>query len=121
MSMMGQSGYGMMRSMRKREELGGKRVNRATAARVLRFARPYRRIILVFLAVVVVSSVIAVVTPLLAGDVINAITGGKPDAGSVVIRLAVAIAVLSILDAALLAGPAGAVVAHRRGHHLQPA
>jgi ATP-binding cassette subfamily B protein len=100
MSMMGPSGYGMMRSMRKREELGTKRVNRATALRVVRFARPYRMIIGVFLAVVVASSIIAVVTPLLAGHVINAITGGKPGAGGTVVRLAIAIAVLAVFDAA---------------------
>jgi ATP-binding cassette subfamily B protein len=89
----------MMRSMRRREELGGKRVARGTALRVMRFARPYRTIIAVFLAVVVASSVIAVVTPLLAGHVINAITAGGSGAGATVVRIAVLIAALAVLDA----------------------
>jgi ATP-binding cassette subfamily B protein len=101
MSTMGPSGWGMMRSMRRREELGGKRVARGTALRVMRFARPYRTVIAVFLAIVVASSIIAVVTPLLAGDVINAITRGGPDAGSTVLRIASLIAGLAVLDAAL--------------------
>ena len=48
----------------------------------------------------VASSVIAVVTPVLAGDVINAITAAQPDAGRVVVILiALVIAGLAVLDA----------------------
>ncbi len=95
------SSWNMMRSMRRKDELGDKRVGKATALRVLRFARPYRRFITLFLLLVVISSGIAVATPVLAGDVINAITGGKPDAGRVVIMIALTIAGLAVLDAVL--------------------
>jgi ATP-binding cassette subfamily B protein len=98
---MGASSWGMMRSMRRRDELGDKKVGRETALRVLRFARPYRRIIGLFLLLVVASSVIAVATPVLAGDVINTISAGRPDAARVVITIALVIAGLAVLDAVL--------------------
>jgi ATP-binding cassette subfamily B protein len=100
MAMMGPS-WGMMRSMRRKDELGDKRVGRATAMRVFRFARPYRKVIAVFLALVVVSSIIAVATPVLAGDVVNTITKGGSGAGAAVIRIALIIAGLAVLDAAI--------------------
>src|SRR5262245_37577066 len=104
MGSMGVSSWSMMRSMRRRDELGGKKVGRETALRVLRFARPYRRFIVVFLVLVVASSTIAVATPVLAGDVINAITANRPDAAAVVLRIALLIAGLAVIDAGLSLG-----------------
>ncbi|HEX6871459.1 MAG TPA: ABC transporter ATP-binding protein [Micromonosporaceae bacterium] len=97
---MASSGWGMMRSMRRRDELGDRKVGRETALRVLRFAHPFRAMISVFLVLVVASSSVAVVTPLLAGDVINVISRGGPDAASTVIRIALLIALLAVVDAA---------------------
>jgi len=71
----------------------------ATARRILRFARPHRRKLVGFVVLSVVTSGLAVATPVLAGDVVNAIVAG--DDRSVVVRLALAIAVLAVLDAAL--------------------
>ena len=113
MATMGPSGWGMMRSMRRREELGGKRVAPGTALRVIRFARPYRTMIAVFLVIVVASSVIAVVTPLLAGNVINAITRSGPDAGGIVVRIAVLIAGAGDPGRRAVTGATSAVLAHR--------
>jgi ATP-binding cassette, subfamily B, bacterial len=98
---MASSSWSMMRSARRREELGDKRVGRETALRVLRFARPYRLLIGAFLVLVVATSAIAVATPVLAGDVVNAITGGGPGAGGTVVRIALIIGALAVLDAAL--------------------
>jgi len=95
------SSWSMMRSMRRKDELGNHRVGRETALRVLRFARPYRRIISIFLLLVVASSAIAVWTPVLAGDVINAITKGGPSAATTVIHIALLIAALAVVDAGL--------------------
>ncbi|GAB3884807.1 ABC transporter ATP-binding protein [Kibdelosporangium lantanae] len=67
--------------------------------RVLRFARPHRGLLIMFLVLTVASSVLAVTTPLLAGQVVNAIVGGH-EAG-VVIGLAVLIAGLAVIDAGL--------------------
>jgi ATP-binding cassette subfamily B protein len=91
----------MLRSMRREQELGDHKVGRDVALRVLRFARPFRRPIALFLFLVICSSVIAVATPVLAGDVVNAITDGGPDAAATVVRIAVLIAALAVLDAGL--------------------
>src|SRR5438128_134553 len=98
--------WGMLRSMRRENELAGQKVGRETALRVLRFARPYRGPITIFLVLVVLSSLIAVLTPVLAGDVINTISPpkGQPppaDPAGTVIRIALLIAGLAIVDAAL--------------------
>jgi ATP-binding cassette subfamily B protein len=97
---MAPASWGMMRSMRRKDELAGRRVDRATALRVLRFARPYYKIISLFLVLVVFSSGIAVATPVLAGKVINAISAHQPDAGRIVVTIALLIAGLAVLDAA---------------------
>ncbi|MFB9239076.1 ABC transporter ATP-binding protein [Plantactinospora siamensis] len=96
---MGGGGWSMLRSMRSKDDVAGHKVSRETGRRIVDFARPYRRDILVFLATVVVSAVIGVATPVLAGWVVNAITKGGSDAGATVIRLAVIIAVLAVADA----------------------
>jgi ATP-binding cassette subfamily B protein len=97
-------GWGLRGSMRRRDELGNRRVGRETALRVLRYARPYRRMIGLFLVVVVISSGIAVATPVLAGSVVNAISRPGPDAGRVVAMIALLIAGLAVVDAALSLG-----------------
>lgn len=48
---------------------------RSTVRRIAAFARPHRRMIAVFLALSVVTAVLTVVTPILAGRVVNQITG----------------------------------------------
>ncbi|NKQ53779.1 ABC transporter ATP-binding protein [Amycolatopsis sp. K13G38] len=68
-----------------------------TVRRVARFARPYWRGLAVFLVLTVVSAVIAVTTPLLAGKVVDAIVA-RHGAG-IVILLAIVVAVLAVADA----------------------
>ena len=63
--------WDMMRSMRRREDLAGRRVGRETAIRILRFAKPYRWMVSAFLVLVVASSLIAVANPVLAGKVVK--------------------------------------------------
>ncbi|HEX6077390.1 MAG TPA: ABC transporter ATP-binding protein [Micromonosporaceae bacterium] len=94
--MMG-SGWGFLRSIRNEEAVKDRTVNRQTVRRILGFARPYRRDIGLFLVVVVLSAIAGVATPVLAGRVINAITGGG-DQGEVV-TIALLIAGLAVLDA----------------------
>ncbi|MFI5608032.1 ABC transporter ATP-binding protein [Amycolatopsis sp. NPDC051903] len=74
-------------------------LTRGTVKRVARFARPHWVRLLVFLVLTIVSAVLAVTTPVLAGKVVDAIVGGHDL--SFVIWLAVVIAVLAILDAGL--------------------
>ncbi|MDQ3523501.1 MAG: ABC transporter ATP-binding protein, partial [Chloroflexota bacterium] len=71
---------------------------KATLRRIGQFAKPHRRALALFMALSVVTAGLAVLTPLLAGDVINAISGDG-DQG-VVIRLAVLIAAIAIAEAA---------------------
>ncbi|CAN5844366.1 ABC transporter ATP-binding protein [soil metagenome] len=71
---------------------------KATLRRICQFAKPHRRALAWFMALSVVTAGLAVLTPLLAGDVINAISGDG-DQG-VVIRLAVLIAAIAIAEAA---------------------
>ncbi|WP_431873323.1 ABC transporter ATP-binding protein [Amycolatopsis sacchari] len=70
-----------------------------TVRRVARFARPYWRMLAVFLVLTVLSAVIAVSTPLLAGKVVDTIVGGH--GAGLVIMLAVVVAGLAIVDAGL--------------------
>ncbi|HEY0700584.1 MAG TPA: ABC transporter ATP-binding protein, partial [Micromonospora sp.] len=96
----GMGGWSMLRSMRSSDEVDAHRVSRGTGRRIIAFAQPYRRDIVVFLVTVVLAAVIGVATPVLAGDVINAITRGDGASGTVV-RLALFIAGLAVADALL--------------------
>jgi ABC-type multidrug transport system fused ATPase/permease subunit len=71
----------------------------ATLRRIARFARPHRRALAGFLLLSVLTSVLAVATPVLAGRVVNTIVGaGDTD---LVVTLAVAIAAIALLEAGL--------------------
>jgi ATP-binding cassette subfamily B protein len=94
-------GWSMLRAMRNEEEVRDRRISLATARRVLAFARPYRRDIWIFLVAVVLDAGIGVATPVLAGRVVNTITKGGSGAGSAVVRIAVLIAALAVVDAGL--------------------
>jgi ATP-binding cassette subfamily B protein len=95
------SSWMMLRSIQNSDRVTKHHLTRGTTRRILRFARPYRRDIVVFLITVVLDACIGVATPLLAGHVVNAITGGGAGAAGVVVRLALAIAVLAVVDAFL--------------------
>src|SRR6476660_958847 len=97
----GMGGWQMLRSMRKEGEVSGRRIGRDTWRRVLAFAGPYRRDIAVFLLAVVIDSIIGVLTPVLAGRVVNTITRGGSEAGATGIRIALFIAALAVADALL--------------------
>ncbi|MFC4605116.1 ABC transporter ATP-binding protein [Rhodococcus kronopolitis] len=71
----------------------------ATLRRILGFAQPHRRRLVLFLVVSVATAALAVATPVLAGQVIDAIVAGS-DSG-VVVRLALLIALIAIVEAAL--------------------
>ncbi|MGW5112200.1 ABC transporter ATP-binding protein [Nocardia sp. NPDC004123] len=71
----------------------------ATARRILAFARPHHRQLVAFLVFSIVSALLAVATPVLAGRVVDAIVGhGAP---RTVITLAGIIAAVAVLDAGL--------------------
>ncbi|WP_280336357.1 ABC transporter ATP-binding protein [Nocardia wallacei] len=74
-------------------------LSRATARRILRFARPHRPLLVGFLVFSVVSAVLSVANPVLAGRVVDKIVGQSAP-GSVVL-LAAVIGVVAVFDAAL--------------------
>src|SRR5262245_20458981 len=95
------SSWMMLRSLQNKDRVTQHRLTRGTTRRILRFARPYRRDITVFLLTVVLDAGIGVATPLLAGHVVNAITGGGSGAAALVLKLALTIAALAVVDAFL--------------------
>ncbi|MEV1076362.1 ABC transporter ATP-binding protein [Micromonospora parva] len=74
-------------------------LSRVTLKRIAQFARPHRALIIRFLLLSVVTAVLTVAAPVLAGRVVDAIVDGA-DSG-VVIRLAVLIAVIALAEAGL--------------------
>ncbi|MFC5948457.1 ABC transporter ATP-binding protein [Pseudonocardia lutea] len=74
-------------------------VAKGTIPRIWAFARPYRRWLLAFLLLTTCTAVIGVVTPILAGRVVNAIVAGGDGAARQVVTLALAIAALAVGEA----------------------
>jgi ATP-binding cassette subfamily C protein len=72
---------------------------RATLRRVAAFARPHRRPIALFLLLGVATALLAVAAPVLAGRVVDAIVSGGEE--SRVVRLALLIAAIAVVEAAL--------------------
>ena len=73
--------------------------SKATLKRIAAFARPHRRALGMFLVLSVATAVLSVATPLLAGEVVDAIVNG--DDTSVVVRLATLIALIAVAEAGL--------------------
>jgi ATP-binding cassette subfamily B protein len=85
--------------MPRGKDNGGRKVPKGTWRRILRFARPYRPALTIFLLIIVADALISVVTPVLAGRVVNDITSHA--AVSTVVWIAVIIAILAVVDAGL--------------------
>ncbi|GAA1754430.1 ABC transporter ATP-binding protein [Kocuria aegyptia] len=81
------------------QEVKDRKIDRSTLRRIVAFARPHRARLTVFLVISVLTALLGVVTPILAGDVVRAINAG--DEVSVVVWLAVAIAAVAVVDAGL--------------------
>ncbi|WP_084463760.1 ABC transporter ATP-binding protein [Microtetraspora fusca] len=98
MAMMG-GGYGpqVMRSLRRDSSVTKERLAPGTVRRIAGYARPFKRQIGGFLALVVVGALIVVANPLLMKSVID--DGIVPRRVDVVVWLAVGIAALAVVDA----------------------
>ncbi|MGY2085344.1 ABC transporter ATP-binding protein [Blastococcus sp. SYSU DS0539] len=92
-----------MRSFRRDPSVTARKLPKGTVRRILGIARPYRRDLIRFLLLVVGSSVIGVITPLLAGDIVNRIAGLEGTAAGIV-RIALVIAGLAVVDAGISLG-----------------
>lgn len=90
--------HGAMRSaMRAQDET--RPITRATLKRIGGFAKRHQRNLILFVIASVITAIMAVATPVLAGRVVNAIVDGESK--SVVIRLALLIGVIALLEAGI--------------------
>ncbi|WP_395728238.1 ABC transporter ATP-binding protein [Nakamurella sp.] len=96
------AGASAWRTMHQDSSVVEHKLAKGTLRRVVSFARPFRRELAIFLLLTVISSVIGVLTPLLAGDVVNEISGN----GTVqaVVRIALIIGGLAVVDALISLG-----------------
>ncbi|ALE04963.1 ABC transporter [Arthrobacter sp. ERGS1:01] len=97
MSMEGAAWSSLWSTMRSDKSSSG--ISKDTLRRTIVFAKPYSRKLLVFVVLSVVSAALAVATPVLAGQVVDAIVAKS--AVDVVVRLALLIALVAVLDAGL--------------------
>ncbi|MCM0618925.1 ABC transporter ATP-binding protein [Nocardioides bruguierae] len=90
---------GAWRHLRTDRSVVHQRVGWPTVRRILRFARPHRRVIAVFLALTVLDSALVVVVPLLTKRVVD--VGIAEADTSLVVELAAAMAVFALFSAVL--------------------
>jgi len=93
------SGWMVMRSMTRDSDVVDRKLTPGTTRRVVGYARPFLRPIIVFLVLVVVDAFVMVAVPLLLKDLVD--NGVTPKDSSVVIRLSLVVAVLAVFDAGL--------------------
>jgi ATP-binding cassette subfamily B protein len=91
-----------MRSFRRDSSVKHQQLAPGTARRILRFAAPYKRMLAVFLVLIVIDAVIGVANPLIYRDIINkGILGHR---SGLIVALALLVAGLAIADAVLSLG-----------------
>jgi ATP-binding cassette, subfamily B, bacterial len=94
-------GYGFHHRMSRDPDLvAGKGVDRAVVGRVLAFARPYRRLLLIFVATILAGSIVGILPPLVFRSIIDHHAIPRRDMGGVN-RLALLALTLAFADAAL--------------------
>lgn len=93
------AGRAGMRSLQRDRSLLDHRITRGTLRRVIVFARPYRRVLAVFLTAVVLEAVVSSVSPLVLRAIFD--IGIAQRREGVIIGLAVLAAGLAIVDAIL--------------------
>ena len=96
---MGGGGWASMRSLRRDRSLLQHRVQKGTARRMMTFAVPYRKILALFLPVVVLGAAIGAINPLILRALID--NGIAKHNADLVIGLAVLAGVLALVDAGL--------------------
>ena len=93
------SGWQVMHSMTRDRDVKEQRLAPGTGRRVLSYAKPYRRIIAVFLALTIVDALLVVASPLLLQRLVD--DGVIPKDSGVVIKLATMVGIIALADAAL--------------------
>jgi ATP-binding cassette subfamily B protein len=96
-SMPGGPSWATLRSYSRDPSVAERRLAPGTFRRILGFARPYSRQVVLFLILVIIDAVLVVATPLLFKQIID--KGVIPKNGGVVTALALVVAALAVLDA----------------------
>ena len=91
---------GVMRQMRRDTSVLQQEITKGTARRMLQFARPYRKILTLFLVLIVVDAVIGVANPLMFRAIIDTSASSSHDK-TVIVGLALVAAGLAVIEAGL--------------------
>jgi ATP-binding cassette, subfamily B, bacterial len=96
---MAHGGWGMMRTLRRDQDLRNHKIRRETLRRMVQFARPYRTQLIVFMVVVVLDALVVVVNPLILRRIINLATAHT--GADTIVALALLAVLLALADAGL--------------------
>ena len=97
--MMGPNAFTAARSLRRDQSVKSAKVAKGTARRILTFVHPFRRLLALFLVIVVIDAVVGAANPLLYRAIIDkGILAGN---AGLIVWLAVLVAGLALADAAL--------------------
>lgn len=91
--------HGLMTSFSRNDSVKAQRLTPGIVRRIVRFVASYRRLLGVFLALIVVSALLSAATPLVYKAIIDDGIGNR-DTG-LVVRLALVLAVLAVMDVGL--------------------
>lgn len=95
---MGGTAWSALHSM-SRDDVGDVRLRPGTGRRVLTYAGPYRRQIVVFLVLTVLDALLIVATPLLLKEIVD--RGVTQQDSGLVVRLSLLVALIAVFDAGL--------------------
>jgi ATP-binding cassette subfamily B protein len=95
----GGGGGGLMRSFRRDESVTSQKLSPGILRRIARFARPYRRMLMVFLGLIILDALLSAANPLIYRAIID--DGILRHDSGVVVKLALLLAVLALSDVAL--------------------
>src|SRR5664280_1727577 len=108
---------GLMRSFRRDESITSYKLSAGIVRRIGRFARPYRRMLLVFLGLIIVDALLGAANPLLYRAIID--DGILPRNSGFIVQVAVILVVLAIADAGLALLPIIILPARFVGRRIQ--
>jgi ATP-binding cassette subfamily B protein len=95
----GGAGWGLMRSFRRDESVTSQKLSPGILRRIVRFAVPYRRMLLVFLVLIVLDALLSAANPLIYRAIID--DGILPHDSGLVVKLALLLGVLALSDVVL--------------------
>src|SRR4051812_50058504 len=93
----------VMAGFRRDRSITQKQLNKGTTRRILRFARPYRTWLFIFLALILADAVLSVLNPLILKKIIDdGVAPGAPKGDpDLVVRLALLVAAIAGISAVL--------------------